>query len=241
MLRRKKYEIIDSETILIGTIPAEVVRKAIKNIYIRVYPPDGKVVISVPVRMPDSKINEFIRSKEGWIAKQHERLRNSERQRPAEFSNGEYHRYEGRKYMLKIVEGTKNISVRLYDGSIVMSLDRKYDRAAREKILDSWYRQALKSKLPQLQEKWEKKMQVHAGEVRIRKMKTKWGTCNVKDRRIWLNLELAKYSDSILEYIFVHEMVHLLERKHNRRFYSLMDSYLPDWKERKKIMGSDPG
>lgn len=227
-----------SEKILIGTIPAEVVRKKIKNIYIRIYPPDGKVLISVPARMPGRKVDEFISTKTPWIKRQHERLRNTERQLPAEFSDGEYHRYGGRNYILKIIEGTKSNSVRLYDGSILMSLDKSYDREAREKIMDSWYRQALKARIPALKEKWEKKMQVHVSEVRIRKMKTKWGTCNVRDRRIWLNLELAKYNDSILEYIFVHEMVHLLERKHNRRFYSLMESYLPDWQERKKIMGS---
>ena len=227
-----------SEKIFIGTIPAEVVRKKIKNIYIRVYPPDGKVVISVPARMPGKKIDEFIRSKTPWISRQHKRLRNTERQRPAEFCDGEYHKYEGRNYILKIIEGTKNNSVRLYDGSILMGLDKSYDREARGKIMDTWYRQALKAKIPGLREKWEKKMHIGVSEVRIKKMKTKWGTCNVRDRRIWLNLELAKYCDSILEYIFVHEMVHLLERKHNRRFYSLMESYLPDWKERKKIMGS---
>ncbi|MGM0665749.1 MAG: M48 family metallopeptidase [Bacteroidota bacterium] len=230
-----------SEKMLIGTIPAEVVRKKIKNIYIRVYPPDGKVVISVPARMAGKKVDEFIRSKTPWISRQHERLRNTERQRPAEFVNGEYHKYEGRNYILKIIEGTKNISVRLYDGSMLMSLDKTYDREARERIMDGWYRQAIKARIPGLKEKWEARMHLNVSEVRIRKMKTKWGTCNVRDRRIWLNLELAKYSDSILEYIFVHEMVHLLERKHNSRFYSLMDKYLPDWKERKKIMGSDPG
>jgi predicted metal-dependent hydrolase len=230
-----------TEKMLIGTIHAELVRKRIKNIYIRVYPPDGKVVISVPARMPARKIDEFIRSKTPWISRQHERLRNTERQRPAEFSDGEYHKYEGRNYLLKIIDGTNKISVRLYDGSILMSLDKSYDRAAREKIMDAWYRKTLKARIPALKEKWEQRMQVHVSEVRIRKMKTKWGTCNVRARRIWLNLELAKYDDSILEYIFVHEMVHLLERKHNRRFYSLMDSYLPDWKERKKIMGSGSG
>ncbi|MDT8400515.1 MAG: SprT family zinc-dependent metalloprotease [Bacteroidales bacterium] len=230
----------ESENILIGTIPAELVRKPIKNVYIRVYPPDGKVVISVPGRMTTKKIEEFIDSKRKWISKQHERLKNVPGQGPMEFVNGEYHSYEGRKYSLRIIEGTKNISVRLYDGSIIMSLDKDYDRAAREKLMDAWYRHSMKCKIPGLKEKWEEKMHLNVSEVRIRKMKTKWGTCNVRDRRIWLSLELAKYPDSILEYIFVHEMVHLMERSHNRRFYALMDKYLPDWKERKKIMRTSP-
>ncbi|HDZ40813.1 MAG TPA: M48 family peptidase [Bacteroidetes bacterium] len=229
-----------SENILIGSIPAEVVRKPIKNIYIRVYPPDGRVVISVPWRMKDKEIEEFIGLRHNWISKQHNRLKNFELAERREFVNGEYHIYEGKKYSLKINEGAKNISVRLYDGFIIMSLDRNYDRGTRGRIMDAWYRHALKCKIPELKEKWEEKMQISVSEVRVRKMKTKWGTCNVRDRRIWLSLELAKYPNSILEYIFVHEMVHLLERSHNRRFYTLMDNYLPDWKERKKIMKSSP-
>ncbi|MBS0012030.1 MAG: M48 family metallopeptidase [Bacteroidales bacterium] len=229
-----------SERISIGTIPAEVVRKPIKNVYIRVYPPDGRVVISAPEIMSDKLIADFINARRNWIGKQHLRLKKIGKKLPKQFVNGEYHLYEGQKYLLKLIEGTKSSSVRLYDGSIIMSLDRPYEREIREKVMDAWYRHALKCKIPGLKEKWEEKMHLSVSEVRIRKMKTKWGTCNVRDRRIWLSLELAKYPDSILEYIFVHEMVHLLERSHNRRFYSLMDRYLPDWKERKKIMGSNP-
>lgn len=229
-----------SEKITIGNIPVEVVRKTIKNVYIRVYPPDGRVVISAPGRMTDKEIAGFINSKRQWISKQHNRLKNTEQKQQKKYVNGEYHIYEGQKYLLKIIEGTKNISVRLYEDCIIMSLDRDYDRETRERIMDAWYRHALKCKIAGLKEKWEENMQLRVSEVRIRKMKTKWGTCNVRDRRIWINLELAKYPDSILEYIFVHEMVHLLERRHNKRFYSLMDRYLPGWKERKKIMGSKP-
>lgn len=223
-----------------GNIPLEVVRKAIKNIYIRVYPPDGRVVVSAPRRMSERQITEFINSKRNWIIKQHTRLNNPEQAREKEFINGEYHFYEGRKHILKLVKGTKGISVRLYEGSIIMNLDGDYNRETRKKILEAWYRHAIKTKVEGFRETWEEKMGLGVSEVRIRKMKTKWGTCNVRDRRIWLNLDLARYPDSILEYIFVHEMVHLLERSHNKRFYSLMDKYLPDWKERKKVMGSVP-
>ncbi|MEA1887310.1 MAG: SprT family zinc-dependent metalloprotease [Bacteroidota bacterium] len=228
------------KNILIGSIPAEVVRKPIKNVYIRVYPPDGRVVVSVPRRMSDKAIENFLKSKQDWVSKQHKRLKNIEQRRPKEFVNGEYHIYGGQKYLLKVIEGAKNISILLYDGSIIMNLDSDYDRETKEKIMDVWYRHAMKCKIPSLKEKWEHRMQLRVSEVRIRKMKTKWGSCNIKDRRIWLSLELAKYPDSILEFILVHEMVHLLERRHNRRFYELMDKFLPGWEERKKMISFNP-
>lgn len=229
-----------SENIVIGDIPVVILRKPIHHVYIRVYPPDGRVVVSAPYRMADKAIRDFLSSKKSWLQKQHKRLMNFEQEPPKQFENGESHMYAGERYLLKLIKGTDKISVRLYDGSIIMALDRTYDRETREKIMDAWYRHALKGKIPGLREKWEEKMQLNVSEVRIRKMKTKWGTCNIKDRRIWLSLELAKYPDSILEFIFVHEMVHLLERKHNKRFYKLMDKFLPDWKERKKMISFNP-
>ena len=117
-----------------------------------------------------------------------------------------------------------------------MMVKEDHERSIREKVLYNWYRDMLKAKLPALVDKWESKIRVKVSELRLRKMKTKWGTCNIRDRRIWLSLELAKYPESILEFILVHEMVHFLERRHNKRFYELMDKYLPDWKERKLSM-----
>ena len=229
-----------SENIIIGNVPATILRKPIRNIYIRIYPPDGRVVITAPLRMPSGAVSDFINSKRSWITKQHQRLKKVQQEKPKCYLNGEMHLYEGEKYMLAVRTATTKPQVYLDNNRIVMLTKPEYNKGAREKLLDNWYRERMKLKFPALLDKWEGIMNVKVAELRIRKMKTKWGTCNVIKRRIWLNLELAKYPYSILEYIMVHEMVHLLERKHNLRFYSLMDEYLPDWKERKKMISFKP-
>ncbi len=228
------------ENIEIGNIPAVLVRKPIKHVYIRIYPPEGRVVISAPERMPARAVSDFISSKFNWIIKHHQRLKKVEQERQKGYKSGEYHLYEGKRYLLEIRYSYKPPVVYQENNRIIMVVKPGHEKAIREKILDNWYRDRIRLKLPSLLEKWEKKMNVGVSELRIRKMKTKWGTCNASERRIWLSLELAKYPDSILEYILVHEMVHLLERKHNKRFNELMDKFLPEWKERKKLISFNP-
>ena len=225
-----------SENIVIGNIPAVVKRKPIRNIYIRVYPPDGRVVVTVPVLMPWRSISDFINLKRSWIIKQHHQLKKIQQERPNRFVSGEHHLYEGEKYILEIRTCNRQPVVYMEKKKLILVARPEHNKEAREKILDNWYRERMKLKLPALLEKWEGIMNIKVSELRVRKMKTKWGTCNASERRIWLSLELAKYPDSILEYILVHEMVHLLERKHNQRFYALMDQYLPDWDKRKLSM-----
>ncbi len=217
-------------------IDIEIVRKPIRNIYIRIYPPDGRVVVTAPGRIPDRDIYEFLDRKRNWIIKQHNRLKNIPIRHPKNYIDGEYLLFEGREYPLNIIQGTGKPSVSLEDGILIMNIKAGCDRDCREKLMNSWYRSMLKSGIPSLKDYWQDKMQLKVSDVRIRQMKTKWGTCNIKERRIWLSLELAKYPDNVLEYVFVHEMVHLLERRHNKKFYSLMDKYLPEWKEIKKSM-----
>ncbi len=230
----------EPENIEIGNIPAVLVRKPIRHVYIRVYPPDGRVVVSAPRRMSEKTIKDFISSKHNWIIKQHQRLKKVEQERQKGYESGEYHLYEGKRYLLEIRYSNKQPMVFQENNRIVMVVKPGYDKVIREKILDNWYRDRMWLKFPLLLEKWEKKMNVKVSELRIRKMRTKWGTCNAPAKRIWLSLELAKYPDSILEYILVHEMVHLLERKHTRRFYELMNIFLPGWKERKKSISYNP-
>ncbi len=225
-----------SENIVIGNIPAVVKRKPIRHIYIRVYPPDGRVVVTVPLMMTRRAVSDFINSKHSWIIKQHHLLKKVEQGRPKRYISGEHHFYEGEKYIMEIKTGNKKPYVYMDNDRIILVAKAGHNKEEREKLLDNWYRERMRLKFPALLEKWEGIMNVKVSEVRIRKMKTKWGTCNMSESRIWLSLELAKYPDSILEYIFVHEMVHLLERKHNKRFYALMDKYMPDWKDRKKMM-----
>lgn len=226
----------ETELILSGNITAELRRKPIRHIYIRIYPPDGRIVVSAPTRMSGKAITDFLSSKSNWIAKQLDKMKASPQEKPKSYTDGEYHYYAGKKHVLYIVENRSGSGVYLSDNKIIMNIGQGLDRDGREKLLYDWYRQKLSNKLPGLLEKWELIMGLKVSEIRFRKMKTRWGTCNTSERRIWISLELAKYHDSILEYILVHEMTHLLERKHNKRFYSLMDNFLPDWRERKKSM-----
>ena len=229
-----------SENIVIGDIPAVVKRKPVRHVYIRVYPPDGRVVVTAPLIMPRSTVSDFINSKRNWIVKQHHRLKNVQKEQQKRFVNGEHHWYKGKKYILEIRTANTIPVVYPENGKIILITRPGHNKEVREKLLDNWYRDGMRLKFPALLEKWERIMNVKVSELRIRKMKTKWGTCNVSERRIWLSLQLAKYPDSILEYILVHEMVHLLERKHNKRFYELMDKFLPGWKERKKLISCNP-
>ena len=224
----------------IDGIRAELRIKPIKNMYIRVYPPDGKVVVSAPSGISKKALSDFLNSKSRWIREQHLRLSRMSAEKRHEFVSGEYHLYEGKRYRLEVRDSQGRTAVCLDNENIIMYINRDATKEVRERALDAWYREGLKQKLPLLVSKWEKVMDLDVAECRIRKMRTKWGTCNTRERRIWISLELAKYPVFILEYITVHEMVHLLERKHNKRFYALMDHFLPEWREGKKYLLPKP-
>ncbi len=213
-----------------GNITVDVVQKDIKNVHLSVYPPTGRVRISAPFRMNLDTIRIFAISKLNWIKKQQTKLRNQEREAPREFLNRESHYFNGERYLLEVIEQDAAPKVELKHSKIELYVRPQTNREKMKSILDEWYRSQLKASLPTLIEKWEKKMNVRVNEFGIKKMKTRWGTCNRKAKRIWLNLELAKKPGECLEYIVVHEMVHLLERNHNDRFTSLMNAFMPKWR-----------
>ena len=211
-------------------ISVEVIRKDIKNFYIGVHPPNGHVRISAPLHFDEDTIRLAVISRLGWIRRKQGTFTKQARQSQREFVTGESHYFAGRRYRLDVVEQDSPPRVWLRNNTkIAVSVRPGSDRDAREAVVHRWYRQYLKSQLPPLVEKWETELGVSVNEVRIKKMKTLWGSCNIEAKRIWLNLELAKKPESCLVYILVHEMVHLLERTHNDRFRELMDKFLPQW------------
>ena len=218
------------EQLKLGDITIDVVQKDIKNIHLSVYPPTGRVRISAPGRMDLDTIRVFAVSKLGWIKKQQTRLRNQERETSREFINRESHYFSGKRYLLKVIERNASPKVVLEHSTIELYVRPETDVLKRKSILNEWYRQKLKETVPSLIETWEKKMNVQVKEFGIKRMKTRWGTCNRQAKRIWLNLELAKKPPECLEYIVVHEMVHLLERNHNDRFIALMTEFMPKWR-----------
>jgi predicted metal-dependent hydrolase len=229
------------EQIIISNIKIDVVRKDIKNIHLAVYPPTGRVRIAAPLRVNDDAIRLFAISKLGWIKRHQRKFEGQERISPREYKNRESHYYQGKRYLLNIIEDDKPPKVVLKNKTYIDLFVRpKTPADKRHEIMNEWYRVQLKKQIPELIEKWEKKLKVKVGEWQVKLMKTKWGSCNIEKKRIWINLELAKKPINCLEYIVVHEIVHLLERHHNDKFLYYMDKYLPDWKQTKTELNKLP-
>jgi predicted metal-dependent hydrolase len=214
----------------LGNINVDVVLKDIKNVHLSVQPPLGKVRIAAPNRMDLETIRMFAISKLGWIKKHQTKMIRQERESLKDYKTRESHYFLGKRYLLKVVEGNHKSSVMLNHSNIVLNVRKNASKEQRQVLLQEWYRTQLKEISLKMIRKWEKKMNVAVGDVRVRKMKTRWGSCNHKSKKIHLNLELAKKPLQCLEYIIVHEMVHLIERKHGERFLAYMNKFLPSWK-----------
>lgn len=227
--------------IQVGGLKVDVVRKNIKNLHLGVYPPDGRIRIAAPLRVNDEAIRLAIVSKLTWIKKQQSRFLAQERQSEREFIYRESHYFFGNRYLLNIIEQSGPSKVKLQNKTrINLYVPVGSNGSKREQVLIEWYRRELKALIPPLISKWEEIMGVTVEDWGVKKMKTKWGSCNIQSRRIWLNLELAKKPVQCLEYVVVHEMVHLLERKHNDHFKGLMDEFLPQWKHYRNILNQAP-
>jgi predicted metal-dependent hydrolase len=220
-----------TDQIEVNGIRVDVVRKDIKNLHLAVYPPAGRVRVAAPVHVDDEAIRLAVVSRLGWIRRKQEDFVAQERQSAREMVTGESHYVLGRRYRLDLVEVTGRSSVAVRDARTLEIRARAGTSATeREQLLQRWYRRLLRSQVADLIAKWEPLIGVEAADWGIKKMKTRWGTCNSEARRIWINLELAKKSPACLEYIVVHELVHLIERRHNDRFRDLMDRHLPQWR-----------
>jgi predicted metal-dependent hydrolase len=224
----------------LGDITIDVEIKNIKNIHLSVYPPKGRVRIAAPERMTLDTIRIYAISKIGWIKKQQKKLSEQIRETPREFLNKESHYYLGDRYQLKVIERNETPMVHLKHKTIELYVRPNTKIKKRATIIEEWYRAQLKALILPIISKWEKKMDVTVNEFAIKKMKTKWGTCNIDAKRIWFNLELAKKPFRCIEYIVVHEMVHLLERNHNDRFVGYMNYFLPEWKILKNELNKLP-
>lgn len=216
--------------IKLGDIVIDVEQKDIKNIHLSVYPPNGRVKVSAPSRMDLDTIRVFAISKLQWIKKQQKVFENQDRETPREYLTRESHYFLGKRYLLKVIEQDVTPKVELGKKEIKLFVRSNTTQSKRKEIVDEWYRVELKKIAPDIIAKWEKVIGVQANDYGIKKMRTKWGTCNREAKRIWLNLELAKKPVECIEYIVVHELVHFLERTHNARFIASMDKFMPRWR-----------
>lgn len=233
-------KIIKRQMMLIDGIYAVVLKKRMKNIIIRVKPPDGLIQISAPLKMEDRVIEKFVESRLDWIREHQARMKLMPRTVPKQFESGEIHYIFGEKYQLKIFPSGVRTRVLLFEDTIEVHVPSNSGKEKRKQVLDKFYRMRLKDTIPQMITKWEPVMNVEVKGFGIKSMKTRWGTCNIRTQHIWLNLDLAKKPIACLEFIVVHEMVHLLERNHTKRFYSLMDKFLPGWRTQKEILEKFP-
>ena len=216
--------------IKLGDISVDVVLKDIKNVHLSVYPPTGRVRISAPSHMSVDTIRVFAISKLGWIKKQQAKLQEQDRETRRDFVDRESHYVWGKRYLLRVIEQEQAPSVTLKGNKMLLQVHPQTDSNKRHSMLEGWYREQVKTAVPSLIAKWEPKIEVAVERFYVRRMKTKWGSCNHDKRSIRLNTELARKPRECLEYLVVHEMVHLIEPTHNARFLALLDQFLPQWR-----------
>jgi len=224
----------------LGEIVVDVVLKDIKNVHLSVYPPAGRVRISAPAWMDLDTIRVYAISKLGWIRQQQQKLQTQARETPREYLERESHFVWGERYLLETREVDAAPAVDLQSHRLLLQVRPGTDAQKRRSILEGWYRERLKEAIPPLIAKWEPPLGVTVARFFVRRMKTRWGSCNARTGSIRLNTELAKKPPACLEYVVVHEMLHLLEPTHNARFVALLERFMPDWQFRRDELNRFP-
>lgn len=228
-----------THTLHIGTAEIEVTFKPIKNLHLSVHPPYGRVTISSPEFYDLEKVKIYAATKLGWIKREQQKICSQQREEPKLMTTRESHQFLGKRYLLKVIEVNRP-KVVLKHNVIELYTVPNAALEQKQKTLYNWYKKQLEAKVIELIYQYAKVIGITDVNFGIRKMKTKWGTCNIEKRTLWFNIELAKKPVECIEYIVVHEMIHLLERNHNKNFIILMDKYLPNWRIQKKILNELP-
>lgn len=229
-----------SAYLTVSGIEVDVVYKDIKNLHIGVYPPIGRVRVAAPLRLDEDAVRLALVQRLPWIKQQRDRLQAADRQSLRDMVTGESHYVWGTRYRLKVIERPGRAHCELDGDRLLLYVAPSTVTERRRELLDRWYREQLRRVIPEIIAKWEPTLDVTVPRWTIRRMKTKWGSCNRETGHIWFNMELAKKHPESLEYIAVHEMTHLLERGHGERFTKLMDSFIPDWRSRRDQLNDAP-
>jgi len=229
------------EQLQIANLDIDVIRKDIQNMHLAVYPPTGRIRLAAPSRTEDEVIRLFAISKLAWIKRHIKNFKSQARETPRDFVSDESHYFQGRRYLINVIEhdGRNKVEIKNHK-EINLFVKTGASKVEKAKAFKEWYRKELKAQIPEIIEKWEKVMAVKAHAWGVKHMRTKWGTCNPIEKRIWINLELAKKPKNCLEYIIVHELVHLLERSHNDRFITLMNKFMPKWRAHRDELNKLP-
>lgn len=231
---------IASTSLTIRGIDVDVVYKDIKNLHIAVYPPIGRVRVAAPTRLDEEQVRLAVIQRLAWIKRRRQQLQDAARQSAREMVTGECHYVWGRRTRLKIVERPGHAHVELDGDRLLLYVPEGTGADARSRFLQDWYRKQLRVAIPSIINRWEPIVGRQVPRWSVRRMKTKWGSCNRETGHIWLNAELAKKDPLCLEYVVVHEMAHQLEGTHGARFTKLMDGLLPDWRARRAQLNAAP-
>lgn len=221
--------------LIISDIPVMVYKKNIKNMHLYVKPPDGAVSVSAPLDISDATIERFVRNKMSWIRKQIEKFETQARQSEREHVSGETLYVWGKQYYLQVLNGSR-YSINLQGNKAIFTVRKGSTTEQRDRFLREWYRGLLKAEITKRLPAWEKETGLKASSWQTKYMTTRWGTCNTKTGKLWFNLQLAKKTHECLDYIILHELIHLVERNHNDRFIALMDKHMPLWREVRKSL-----
>ncbi|MDR1971858.1 MAG: M48 family metallopeptidase [Treponema sp.] len=224
--------------IMISDIPVVVYKKRIKNMHLYVKPPNGKVTVSAPLDISDDAIERFVRTKSSWVKNQVKKFDTQPRQSEREYISGETLYVWGKQYFLLLEHGTGRNSLVLSGDKALLTVREGSTALQRDNFVQEWYRSLLKQEIVRLLPKWEDRTGLKCDSWQTKYMTSRWGTCNIQKRKIWLNLQLAKKTPECLEYVILHELLHFVEKHHNDIFISLMDKYMPYWRETKRALNS---
>lgn len=228
------------QTIQIGEISILVTKKDIKNVHLSVHPPDGRVTLAAPKATRLDVARAYAISKLRWIRDQQEKLKSQARESPRQFVERESHSLWGRRHLMTIIHRETKPCVSLDHKRITLTVRPGSDKKKREEVIHEWHKSLLHGVIPPLIAKWEKKLKVNVGRYFLQRMKTKWGGCNPTAGNIRLNTELVKKPKDLLEYVIVHEMVHLIEPTHNERFVAILQDHYPTWREARAELNELP-
>lgn len=232
---------IKEEQINILDLTIDVVKKDIKNMHLSVYPPTGRVRIAAPKDLKDEAIRLYAIGKIRWIKKHQKSFYEQLRETPREYITGESHYFDGKRYLLKVIERHGKHEIKIKNKTYLeLYVNPNTTKVAKEKVFNEWYRNHLKTVVPEIIDFWEQKIGQKCESWNVKKMRTKWGSCSIEKRKILLNLELAKKPRHCIEYVIVHELIHFIERNHNNNFKVLLSKFMPNWKTYKRELNNLP-
>jgi len=229
-----------SETIRLGDVTIAVTRKNVKHVHLSVHPPDGRVTLVAPMVTRPEVARAYAVSRLAWVRKQQAVLRSQARESPRRFVPRESHYVWGKRYLLTVVERDRKPSVTIDHRRITLSVRPGSDRAKREAVMHDWHKGLLHAAIPSLIRKWEPRLKRKVAAYHLQRMKTRWGSCNHRARNIRLNTELVKKPKDLLEYVVVHEMLHLIAPTHSERFVALLNQHYPGWREARAELNDLP-